>query len=49
LLDENNNEVDITLDDDDQDAHPVQPLLQEEQKEELVDDIEVENKEEEEA
>ena len=49
LLDENNNEVDITLDDDDQDAHPVQPLLQEEQKEELVDDIEEENKEEEEA
>ena len=49
LLDENNNEVDITLDDDDQDAHPVQPLLQEDQKEELVDDIEEENNEEEEA
>ena len=39
----------LTLDNDDQDAHPVQPLLQEEQKEELVDDIEEENKEEEEA
>ena len=49
LLDENNNEVDITLDDDDQDAHPVQPLQEEVQKEELVDDIEEENKEEEEA
>ena len=49
LLDENNNEVDITLDDDDQDAHPAQPLQEEVQKEELVDDIEEENNEEEEA
>ena len=48
LLDENNNEVDITLDDDDQDVHPAQPLPEQTQKEELVDDIE-ENNEEEEA
>ena len=49
LLDENNNEVDITLDDDDQDVHPAQPLPEQTQKEELVDDIEEENNEEEEA
>ena len=49
MLDENNNEVDITLDDDDQDVHPAQPLPEQTQKEELVDDIEEENNEEEEA
>ena len=49
LLDENNNEVDITLDDDDQAVHPAQPLPEQTQKEELVDDIEEENNEEEEA
>lgn len=49
LLDENNNEVDITLDDDDQGVHPAQPLPEQTQKEELVDDIEEENNEEEEA
>ena len=49
LLDENNNEVDITLDDDDQDVHPAQPLPEQTQKEELVDDNEEENNEEEEA
>ena len=48
LLDENNNEVDITLDDDDQDVRQAQPLPEQTQKEELVDDIE-ENNEEEEA
>ena len=48
MLDENNNEVDITLDDDDQDVRPAQPLPEETQNEELVDDIE-ENNEEEEA